>query len=67
MATGKIKFFDEVRGFGFVIPDDGGGDLYLNARGCLSGYWPCEGDKVEYRIGAHPDGKPRADKVALID
>ena len=31
MVEGKIKFFNDQKGFGFVMPDSGSGDIYLHA------------------------------------
>ena len=31
MTEGKIKFFNDQKGFGFVMPEGGGGDIYLHA------------------------------------
>ena len=31
MVEGKVKFFNEQKGFGFVMPDSGSGDIYLHA------------------------------------
>jgi CspA family cold shock protein len=31
MVEGKVKFFNEQKGFGFVMPEAGGGDIYIHA------------------------------------
>ncbi len=30
MISGRVKWFDAVRGYGFVVPDDGGSDILLH-------------------------------------
>lgn len=51
MSLGTVKFFDEMKGFGFITPDDGGKDLFVHVTGIQSGTILRDGEKVEYEIG----------------
>ncbi|MCF8060055.1 MAG: cold-shock protein [Bacteriovoracaceae bacterium] len=55
MSTGKVKFFDEVKGFGFITPDDGGKDLFVHMTGIVGGYIN-DGDAVEFEVGEGQKG-----------
>lgn len=44
MATGKIVQFNDVRGFGFIAPDNGTEDIFVHANDLLD-------DKYLYRPG----------------
>lgn len=50
MATGKVKWFDNRRGFGFVISDEGGKDLFVHHTDVVGkGYKTLqEGQKVTF-------------------
>ncbi|MCR9203747.1 MAG: cold-shock protein [Halobacteriovoraceae bacterium] len=50
MSTGKVKFFDEIKGFGFITPDSGDKDLFVHMTGITGGSIN-DGDSVEFEIG----------------
>ena len=62
MKTGTVKFFNEAKGFGFIVQDDGGPDLFVHASEIAGGLLN-EGDTVEYEVGEGKKG-PCAVKVA---
>ena len=50
MSTGKVKFFDDVKGFGFITPDDGGKDLFVHISG-LECSTLSDDQKVTFEVG----------------
>ena len=67
MATGKVKWFNDQKGFGFITPDAGGKDLFchhseIQADGFRS---LAEGQAVEYEPIEDKKG-PKATKVRPI-
>ncbi len=65
MKTGTVKFFNETKGFGFIIQDDGEVDLFVHASEVSGGILK-EGDLVEYEVGQGKKG-PCAVKVTKKD
>ena len=53
MSIGKVKWFNGSKGFGFIEPDDGGGDLFVHHSEIKTeGYASLdEGQSVEFEVG----------------
>jgi len=67
MATGSVKWFNESKGFGFIVADDGSQDVFVHFSVIDgSGFKTlAEGQKVEYDVEKGPKG-PQATKVIAI-
>jgi len=48
MSKGTVKFFNESKGFGFIVPDDGSKDVFVHANGLIDNIQ--EGDTVSYEV-----------------
>ena len=64
MSTGKVKWFNESKGYGFIEPDGGGRDVFVHYSAIQGeGYKTLsEGQPVEYEIILGDKG-PQASNV----
>jgi CspA family cold shock protein len=60
---GTVKHFNETKGFGFIIPDDGDDDLFVHSSGLIDQIR--EGDKVQYDVERGKKGLNAVNVVIL--
>ena len=67
MATGKGKWIDAKKGFGFITPDDGGKDafLHVSALQAANVQSVSDGQAVSYEL-TEQRGKMAASEIAII-
>ncbi|GAA4932043.1 cold shock domain-containing protein [Streptomyces coeruleoprunus] len=67
LMVGKILRFDEVRGYGFIVPREGGEDVFMHANDLLDDkYLYQAGREVEFYLEMGDKG-PKASEIRLVD
>ena len=69
MTTGTVKWFNAVKGFGFIEPEGGGGDAFVHISAVEQAGLSSlnEGQKVEYELQPGNNGKSAAANLRLAD
>ena len=67
MARGIVKWFNEKKGFGFIIDPAVRGDVFVHFSAIVTNGWKTlkEGEEVEYELDEHQKGS-RARNVVRI-
>ncbi|MBS1589946.1 MAG: cold shock domain-containing protein [Bacteroidetes bacterium] len=55
MQEGTVKFFNETKGFGFIMPADGGAEVFVHVTGLVDKI--AQNDRVSYEVQDGKKGK----------
>ncbi len=69
MPVGTVKFFNTVKGYGFIEPDDGGKDAFVHISAIeRAGLTTLnEGQKVSYELEEGRNGKFAAEQLSVVE
>ena len=69
MTTGTVKWFNEKKGFGFIVPEGGDQDVFVHYSSIQAEGFKtlAEGDKVEFELFQDAKGARARDVVRLTE
>jgi len=69
MPTGTVKWFNPVKGFGFIVPDDGSDDAFVHISAVEQAGLSSlnEGQKVGFDLQPGRNGRMAAAELKIID
>jgi cold shock protein len=67
VAMGTVKWFNPTKGYGFIKPENGGGDVFVHISAVeKAGYTKLvEGARVSYELVTGRSGKSSAENLRL--
>jgi cold shock protein len=67
VKTGTVKWFNTIKGFGFIQPDNGGPDAFVHISALeRAGLQSLnEGQRVQYDLVAGRNGKSSAENLSI--
>ena len=69
MTIGTVKWFNTVKGYGFIQPDGGGNDAFVHISAVEQAGMSTltEGQRVEYELVRGKNGKMAAENLKAAD
>ncbi len=67
MATGTVKWFNPTKGYGFIMPDDGGKDVFVHVSAVERAgiHALSEGQKVAFELARGDRGRVSAVNLTM--